>query len=62
MLYLLKFYNEIDWNGNELHQKRAKPIPFELPPIVRHHLTVGGAVFLWLNLLPKINYKQLSVT
>ncbi|QDP99102.1 hypothetical protein FOH38_00260 [Lysinibacillus fusiformis] len=31
-------------------------------PIVRHHLTIGGAIFLWSNILPKINYKLLSVT
>ncbi|KAB2333425.1 hypothetical protein F7732_04850 [Bacillus mesophilum] len=38
---------------HRIHKKPADVV--NCTPIVRHHLTIGGAVFLWLNLLLKIN-------
>jgi predicted MFS family arabinose efflux permease len=42
--------------------KEENPATMNCTPIVRHDLIIGGAVFLWLNLLQMINYKLLNVS
>ncbi|WP_048563787.1 hypothetical protein [Bacillus cereus] len=46
-------------NGNAIVEVKRKEM--NCTPIVRHSLTIGGAVFLWLNLQLMKKYKSFYV-